>query len=323
MAYAILMETNYALALMLCLSTSKNIFLFFYPILMFVMSSLFGIKEHKYINKEKVNCIIQNIKNDYAFKYNDNNEPFGLIIHKNTKWFIPCYICWISESDYDKRIIIYSGVYRQKLLISGYNLNETVSLIKTEPKIESTIEYYSAYGTYQFIRYTSRPIIIKQDYSAKQKEIAEIIIEKYNENKHVVSYIYGEIGKGKTMLCYLLAKQLNGSLCDTFTPSKPGCYFEDLYTQVSPTKEKPFILLLDEIDIMLEQIHYQKIIQHKNISTQIYDKTTWNHFFDNVQRNMYPNLIVILCTNKSNDTINQKYDACYLRQGRIDLSFKL
>ena len=320
------METNYALALMLCLSTSRNIFLFFYPILMFFVSSLFGIKEHKYINKEKVNSIIQHIKHDYAFKYNDNNEPFGLIIHKNTKWFLPCYLCWVSESDYDKRIIIYSGVYRQKLLISGYNSNESYSLNNTEPIAESTehsIEYYSEYGTYQYIRYTSRNITITQEYTAKQKEISENIIQIYNKNKHVVSYIYGDIGKGKTMLCYILAKQLKGSLCDTFTPSKPGSYFEDLYTQVAPTKNKPFILLLDEIDIMLEQIHSQKIIQHKNISTQIYDKTTWNRFFDNIQRGMYPYLIVVLCSNISDNRINQKYDPSYLRKGRIDLTFNL
>ena len=326
MTYSIVMETNYAIALMVCLSTSKNICIFFYPIVMFIVSSLFGIKEYKYINKEKVNSIIQNIKDDYAFRYDENNEPFGLIIHKNTKWYIPYYVCWISECDYEKTIIIYSGAYRQKLLISGYNVNDTLSLINTESITESTdntIEYYSEYGTYQFIRYTSRPISITHDYTAKQKEIGESIIQSYNENKHVVSYIYGDIGKGKTMLCYLLAKELKGSLCDTFTPSKPGSYFEDLYTRVAPTKTQPFILLLDEIDIMLDQIHHQKIIQHKNISTQIHDKTTWNRFFDNIQRGMYPHLIVILCSNINITAIAKQYNPCYLRKGRIDLTFNL
>ena len=174
------METNYAIALMVCLSTSKNIFLFFYPILMFLVSSLFGIKEHKYINKEKVNSIIQHIKHDYAFKYNDNNEPFGLIIHKNTKWYMPYYLCWVSDSDYEKTIIIYSGVYRQKLLISSYNENDSLTLNNTEPitdSTENTIEYYSEYGTYQYIRYTSRNITITQEYTTKQKEISENIIQ--------------------------------------------------------------------------------------------------------------------------------------------------
>ena len=111
------METNYAIALMLCLSTSKNIFLFFYPIIMFIVSSLFGIKEHKYLNKEKVNSIIRHIKHDYAFKYDENNEPFGLIIHKNTTWYIPLYVCWVSESEYEKTIILYSGKQIRKKLI--------------------------------------------------------------------------------------------------------------------------------------------------------------------------------------------------------------
>ena len=320
------MENNYALALMVFLSTSQNIFTSLYPILMFLVSSFFGIKEHKYINKEKVNSIIQNIKHDYAFQYDDNNEPFGLIIHKNTKWFIPCYICWITECDYEKTIIIYSGSYREKLLISGFNDNNSSSLINTEynnDSTNSTVEYYTTYGTYQFTRFTSRTITITQECTAKQKEISEKIIKSYNENKHVVSYIYGDIGTGKTMLSYLLAKQLKGSLCDTFTPTKPGSYFEDLYTQISPTKDNPFIILFDEIDIMLDQIHHQKIIQHKNISTQIYDKTTWNRFFDNIQRGMYPYLIVVLCSNINNIKIDKQYSACYLRKGRIDLIFNL
>ena len=125
------------------------------------------------------------------------------------------------------------------------------------------------------------------------------------------------------MLCYILAKELGGSLCDTFTPSKPGSYFEDLYTRVSPTTNKPFILLLDEVDIMLQQIHNQTIVQHKNISTQIHDKTTWNRFFDNIQRGMYPHLIVILCSNINKTEIDKKYNACYLRKGRIDSTFNL
>ncbi len=320
------MDSNYALALMVCLSTSKNIFLFFYPIVMYLLSSLFGIKEHKYINKEKVNSIIQNIKHDYAFKYDENNEPFGLIIHKNTKWCIPCYVCWISENDYEKTIVIYSGNYNEKLLISGYNANHSPTIIKSEPISENaknTIEYYSEYGTYQFIRYTSRSISIAHDYTGGQKKIAEEIVKYYNKKKHIVSYIYGDIGKGKTMLCYILAKELGGSLCDTFTPSKPGSYFEDLYTRVSPTTNKPFILLLDEVDIMLQQIHNQTIVQHKNISTQIHDKTTWNRFFDNIQRGMYPYLIVILCSNINKSEIDKKYNACYLRKGRIDSTFNL
>ena len=68
------MDQNIFIATMICLSSSQTVFLFFYPLLMFIMASLFGIKEYKYYNKERVNCIIQNIKHNYAFKFDENDD---------------------------------------------------------------------------------------------------------------------------------------------------------------------------------------------------------------------------------------------------------
>ena len=317
------MNENFFLATMFFLSTSKNIFLFFYPILMFILSSLFKIKEFKFINKEKVNSILQHIKNDYAFKFDENNQPNGIVIHKNKSWFIPFYVCWIYEYDYEKTIIVYSNTIIKDNLSKCKQLGNTNDKLTDTITNDNSIEYYIQYGNYQFIRYTSRTININQSFNVNQKIIAETIIDTYNTKQNVCSYIHGDVGKGKTMLCYILTKELNGSICDTFTPSKPGSYFEDLYTSIAPSKEEPFILLLDEIDIMLQQVHEQKITQHKNISTQIYDKSTWNHFFDSIERGMYPYLIVILCSNISYDTVNKKYDYSYLRKGRINHVFKL
>ena len=318
------MDQNIFLASMFFITTSKNVFIVFYPILMFFLSSFFNIKEYKFINKEKVNSIIQHIKNDYAFKFDENDQPIGIVIHKNKSWFIPYYVCWIYEYEYEKTIIVFSNSkMRDTLSNCNYSsLTDDNNITNTELN-NNSIECYNQFGTYQYIRYSSRTITIHQEYNANQKKIAESIIETYNTKKHVCSYLYGDMGKGKTMLCYILTKELNGSICDTFTPSTPGSYFEDLYTSICPTKEEPFILLLDEIDIMLNRIHNQNVIQHKNISTQIHDKPTWNHFFDNIERGMYPYLIVILCSNISNSIINKKYDESYLRKGRIDHVFNL
>tara|TARA_X000001036_G_scaffold440135_2_gene494819 strand:+ start:1097 stop:2056 length:960 start_codon:yes stop_codon:yes gene_type:complete len=319
------MDQNIFLATMFIISTSKNIFLFFSPILMFILTTFFNIKEYKFVNKEKVNSILQNIKHDYAFKFDENDQPNGIIIHKNKSCFIPYYICWVYECDYEKTIILYSNSkIREKLTKC-----KQVSLIEKKNNITNstinnhTIDCYIQYGNYNYIRYTSRTIAIAQDFNANQKKIAETIIETYNNKEHLCCYLHGDIGKGKTMLCYILTKELNGSICDTFTPTTPGSYFEDLYTNIAPSKHQPFILLIDEVDIMLDHIHNQNVIQHKNISTQIYDKPTWNHFFDNIERGMYPYLIVILCSNISNSIINKKYDESYLRKGRIDHVFNL
>ena len=294
---------------------------------MFFLSYLFGIKEYKYTHKEKVNCIIQHIKNDFAFKYDENDEPIGIVIHKNKKWLIPFYMCRINDCDFEKTIIIYCSDYTRKKLLASQTYQQIDFDDTTSNddifEINNTIEYYSEYGTYQFIRYTSRTIPITQEFTAAQKAIYESIMNTYTTKQNAISYIHGDVGKGKTVLCYIMAKNLGGSLCDSFTPTSPGSYFEDLYSRISPTKDQPFVLLLDEADVTIDQIHNQNITQHKNVPTQIYNKTTWNHFFDTIQRGLYPHLIVVLCSNISNDTINKKYDVSYLRDGRIDHCFKL
>ena len=325
------MDGNICLATMLFLSSSKNVFLFFYPFIMFFLSYFFNIKEYKYYNKEKVNSIIENNKHNFAFKFDENNKPIGLVIHRNTSWFIPCYVCWISEGDYDKTVIVFSNDTIRKKLLTLHS-SEIKSLVSTtstttedsdDEKDNCSIDYYIQYGNYRYLRYTSRLISIEQEYTAKQKEISETIVSTFQKQNKVSCYIHGDIGTGKTMLCYILAKQLNASICDTFTPDKPGSYLEDIYSHISPTRKNPFILLLDEIDIMLDNIHNQTIIPHKDVPIQIYDKPSWNRFFDGIHRGMYPYLIVILCSNVSDTNIRKKYEGSYLREGRIHHTFKI
>ena len=74
---------------------------------------------------------------------------------------------------------------------------------------------------------------------------------------------------------------------------------------------------------MLDNIHNQTILPHKDVSIQIYDKPSWNRFFDSIHRGMFPHLIVILCSNSSDTHINKKYESSYLREGRIHHTFTL
>ena len=58
---------------------------------------------------------------------------------------------------------------------------------------------------------------------------------------------------------------------------------------------------------------------HKNIPIEVYNKTTWNNLFDDINLMLYPNLIVILTTNLTNTLIKEKYDLSYIRKGRVDI----
>lgn len=79
------------------------------------------------------------------------------------------------------------------------------------------------------------------------------------------------------------------------------------------------------ICIPQERIIYykvKKIIRHKNIPIQTYDKSGWNMLLDDINLGYYPNLIFILTSNIPPHTINNM-DPSYLRNKRINLIFEL
>ena len=77
--------------------------------------------------------------------------------------------------------------------------------------------------------------------------------------------------------------------------------------------------IFQDVDIILDKIHNNRTIQHKNIPIQILDKTSWNRFFDDINLGLYPYTIVILTSNIHPDILKQSYDPSYIRDGRVHL----
>jgi len=90
-----------------------------------------------------------------------------------------------------------------------------------------------------------------------------------------------------------------------------------LYSEVEPTAEQPLIIAFDEFDDPLVKIH-AGIPPHKSLPISIHDKPSWNHMLDEIQRGMYPHLLVILTSNKTPEFIRE-IDPSYIREGRVDL----
>ena len=67
---------------------------------------------------------------------------------------------------------------------------------------------------------------------------------------------------------------------------------------------------------MINTIHKDNLIPHKNLAREVYNKTTWNIFLDNIDFGHYPNLILIMCSNKTPKEINE-LDTSYLRTNRV------
>jgi hypothetical protein len=118
-----------------------------------------------------------------------------------------------------------------------------------------------------------------------------------------------------------MANCVKGMYCSTFKPWLPGDNLCSLYNEAEPSEAKPLIIAFDEIDSALVKIH-EGIEQHKNIPIPVADKSGWNHMLDDIQRGLYPHLILILTSNKNPSFINDM-DPSYLRERRIDKIFHL
>jgi len=299
---------------------------------------IFGYKIYKIANKEKINLIKANIKNDISFYYDENDCPYGLIIHKH---IMPKYVCYIKShhDDYIFDLLLISTESTKKTFLKNIlktslkqvgNKNENENENKNENKWKEsenedenddekkTFDYYWRSGNYNNIYYSKRTMVLENQYNSQQYSLSRKIIEYYNKHNNVVSYIYGNIGLGKTFMAYLLCNEINGMLCDSFNPCEPGDYIQDIYSHVNPTCENPFVLILDEVDILLKNIHCNKIEKHKNIPTQIYNKNTWNNFLDKIELGLYPYMLVLLCSNKNKEYIDNM-DHSYLRKGRVNV----
>ena len=81
---------------------------------------------------------------------------------------------------------------------------------------------------------------------------------------------------------------------DSFNPFQPGDYFNSLYNKVSPDRNSPMIVVLEEIDMLITKMHDNSLMPHRDIPTQITNKTDWNQFFDRFDRLQFPYVYFIM-----------------------------
>jgi len=139
-------------------------------------------------------------------------------------------------------------------------------------KKKSKIKFYERQGNFFWLTYNNRDINVEK-YIARenQKKVISNLKKEYKKSSNVVSVIHGDPGSGKSMIPILLAKELNGYLCDSYNPTEPGDDIAIIYNTIMPTVEKPLILVLEEFDIIIHRIHNNLIQAHKHIPIQIYN----------------------------------------------------
>ena len=80
------------------------------------------------------------------------------------------------------------------------------------------------------------------------------------------------------------------------------------------------MIVIEEVNTLIHSIHEGNIQRHKNITTLIYNKSTYNTFMDDLI--LYRNVIIIMTSNEDKSTIDA-LDPCYLRAGRIQWNYSM
>jgi hypothetical protein len=184
-----------------------------------------------------------------------------------------------------------------------------------------SIERWDRTGSFDNIWWKSRKIHGSWTARPDQAEAIETVRTHFVKNKHTVVFLHGLPGSGKSMIPILLAKAIGGKYCNSFAPWQPGDRLYTLYDMQEPTAENPLIISMDEIDGPLLAIH-AGIPGHKNIPIAVQNKTGWNTFLDEIQRGLYPHVILVLSSNKG-PAFFDELDPSYFREGRVDLKIQI
>ena len=198
--------------------------------------------------------------------------------------------------------------------------NELTENQEDKQKDKSKIlENYERHGTYEWIYYEVFPIDITFLIpTTRQSEIIQEIKSKFIENnKKLAVFIHGPPGTGKTSLAMLIAHEIDATFCKSCNPCEPGDSLENLMRNVGTSKTKPHDQLFDEFDCIINKVHNNTVVLHKNVPIPVFDKSTFNRFMDN--RQYISNLLMICTSNKTKQWIDKKYDPSYIRNGRIDM----
>ena len=292
----------------------------------FILLQVFGIGTHVINDERKADVILRKLNGKVTsslirYQYGEF-KPNGFFFSRQ-------YIGVIFEKQEDRRVVNVLYILTTKKILEGLMKDsndeddiENTNDAKIEIVVDTTIKMYNRTGNFWHLGYEPADISFSENARPDQSIIVNSIIKFYNEKQHCTSFISGQPGSGKTTIAYLLAKELNGSVCDSFKPTDPSDTIAELVKRVRPTKKNPLIILLDEIDVIIHKCHNNLITQHKISPIPVLDKTSINTFFDNTQR--IKNVIMILTSNKSKDTIDTETgDNSYLRDRRVNIYAQL
>jgi len=285
---------------------------------LFLFTKFFGIRYYTIIKKDSC-LLIQKRSNKWYTRTADNDKGYGYTMGYWYLMHVEIIVASNGEEVYTIKLIATEDTYKKLTETNDivYSLDEHKENNK-QNILENSITIWDRRGSsYHNSWFKNRKLKSKINPRHNQQLIINKIVAHQLYNNNTVVYLHGEPNTGKSMIGLLLANYYNSSYCNTFIPWIPGMSMAMIYDEVSPTEEKPLIIVLEEFDTAILKIHHG-IEPHKSIHIAISDKMTWNNFMDSIKRGIYPHVIILLTSNKNPDFINS-LDPSYIRMGRVDL----
>uniref|UniRef100_A0A6C0JXK1 ATPase AAA-type core domain-containing protein n=1 Tax=viral metagenome TaxID=1070528 RepID=A0A6C0JXK1_9ZZZZ len=288
--------------------------------LIFLVTQWYGVK--LYVLTDPEDCKrIQKRVSSWATHTTDNDKGYGYSIGY---WYF--VNIQITDNDYGDKYSVWmiatEASYRSLLNGKTDGENKGTSLLIPNAFDKTDIIIHERVGSLTNPWFKHRTIKIN---TMEPRPAQAVIIEKIKEwhavNGHTVVYLHGPPGTGKSVIGILLANVYKCAYCNTLKPWQPGDNFGSLYADADPTPQSPLVVVFDEFDGPLQQIH-AGISPHPKVLIQIANKTGWNQLLDEIHIGIYPNVILVLTSNKSPEFINS-LDPSYIREGRVDLTFEL
>jgi hypothetical protein len=305
--------------ILITLLTSLQVFL----VVPLIIGHFFKIQGYTITDQTMFNNLIKKleIKRSTFIK---SDKPYGFFYGK---WYLG-YI-QTSESDRNKEQIMYLVVRRERFekIKKGteFKLNKEGKEVK-----QKIITICERKGGKWWRNYTERQYNATKNLKGRepfifQKKIMDKILKtaKKKPSNSGTFFVYGEPGVGKSLMTFLFAKEVNGYFCNSWSPIDASDQFSKMYSSISPTEEKPLVLVLEEADKILYKLIHNEIEEHKNYEKEVVIKSHWNGLLDKItDLGYYPNVYFIITSNSPLEDIT-KLDSSLLRKGRIDKSFHI
>ena len=226
----------------------------------------------------------------------------------------------------DAEIVVFTTTSNFKRMMDKNTVSNSISFEHTEKREFSNpqkITMWARSGPYKGIYYRPRTIDLGMIYPiGAQIPIVNSILTQYREKGRLTVFIHGVTGAGKSSIGLLVAKELNGSYCHDFNPTDPGDSFSNLIRDIETRGEeqKPIIVVIEEVNTMIRAVNRGQYERHKDITTQVNSKATFNTFLDDLV--FEKNIILIMTSNEGKKEIDT-LDPSYLRKGRVNAYYSM